>query len=105
MPIILQRPFDVADHDQIVTPADAYKLIKGMFIIIDANVHKAEAFYKVGDRRTNLGETKTLSLKIILPDKKIVNENWIFDSIFEIGCTDFNFLLSLVNFSSWFLRI
>ena len=96
MPVRLKNPFKVVGTKAIIPKETIFKEEDFKAFTIKFNFSKFLTFYQIAKRNIKLIDTEKFGANIILPDSKVIKEEWSFDSHLEFSIEDFNIAGNIV---------
>jgi len=98
MPKRLKNPFKTVQTKAIIPKYSFYKEEEIKAFTIRFNFTRLFTFYQIAKRNIKLIESDKFLANIILPDHRVIRDEWSFDSQIEINFEDFNIAGNIVTF-------
>jgi len=105
MPTRLRNPFKTVQTKAIIPKYSYYKEEEIKAFTIRFNFTRLIAFYQIAKRNIKLIETDKFLANIILPDRRVIKDEWSFDSHMEFNFEDFNIAGNIVTNRFFLIQI
>lgn len=97
MPTPLTEEFTIIGTKQILRDENTFQQVKADFTVAEVDAFKGEAFYIIGDRKTHLGQSDSAHITAVVPSKRVIKDDWIFDTLVEAQLGSFLFSMNMVK--------